>query len=413
VPAGVEEPFAPVTEHALESTPAFESEPSYPPEPSYTPQPSYAPDPAFVHDPEYHREPTLEAGADYHAPESLTLHAPGERSTPEPPMLSVARDQDRSGWRVFAFAAVAAVVVIVAVGLYLMRGSTDTASIDAKAGDAGAVTSERVSDPQPVTPSTSSSSAASSTNNTPVPPVVQEPSSPSVSAPAARGDAATPAGPASDSRGAPRAEKPPPVLPSEPVPSRPAPREPTSRNEDATATERAPAPRSSPRTPAVPAVPAEAPAATGRVLVRSTPAGARVLVDGMVRGETPVAVRDLEFGTHTIVIEAPGYPRWQQTVTLSAERPAQSFEVALDNAGAAAGAAGAPSAGVGLQIDSRPAGAQVWVDGVPAGVTPLLLPSVGVGNHSVRIELAGYQPWTTSVAVVTGERARVAASLER
>jgi len=138
-----------------------------------------------------------------------------------------------------------------------------------------------------------------------------------------------------------------------------------------------------------------------------------VLVDGMVRGETPVAVRDLEFGTHTIVIEAPGYPRWQQTVTLSAERPAQSFEVALDNAGAAAGAAGAPSAGVGLQIDSRPAGAQVWVDGVPAGVTPLLLPSVGVGNHSVRIELAGYQPWTTSVAVVTGERARVAASLER
>ena len=126
-----------------------------------------------------------------------------------------------------------------------------------------------------------------------------------------------------------------------------------------------------------------------------------------------MAVRDLEFGTHAIVVEAPGYPRWQQTVTLSPERPSQSFEIVLDNPGAASGGAGAPFAAAGLQVDSRPAGAQVWLDGRPAGVTPLLLPNVSVGTHSVRIELTGYRPWTASVSVVAGERARVAASLEQ
>ena len=132
----------------------------------------------------------------------------------------------------------------------------------------------------------------------------------------------------------------------------------------------------------------------------------------------------------TIAVDAPGYPRWQQTVTLTAERPAQSFEVALDNPGGASGAApagtppgtagsggrapaGTGTATAGLQIDSRPAGAQVWVDGRPAGVTPLLLPNVSVGTHSVRIELPGFRPWTTTVSVGTGERTRVAASLEQ
>jgi hypothetical protein len=158
------------------------------------------------------------------------------------------------------------------------------------------------------------------------------------------------------------------------------------------------------------------------VLVRSTPAGARVLVDGSPRGETPAAIRDLPFGTHTIVVEAPGYPRWQQTVTLTPERPAQSFEVALDNPGGASTGTGAGAAGsgagvaaataAGLQVDSRPSGAQVWIDGQPAGVTPLLLPNVAAGTHTVRIELPGFQPWTTSVSVRAGERARVAASLE-
>ena len=154
--------------------------------------------------------------------------------------------------------------------------------------------------------------------------------------------------------------------------------------------------------------------------MRSTPAGARVLVDGTPRGQTPAAIRDLTLGTHTIALVAPGYPQWERTITLTSERPSQSFEVALDGSGSLTPAAssvpapaGPRSAAIGLQIDSRPSGAQVWLDGAPAGVTPLFVPAVPSGSHQVRIELPGYRPWTTSVSVTAGEQARVAASLEQ
>ena len=66
-----------------------------------------------------------------------------------------------------------------------------------------------------------------------------------------------------------------------------------------------------------------------------------------------------------------------------------------------------------LLVDSRPAGASVFLDGRLIGTTPLSLPSVATGDHAVRIELAGYTQWTSSVRLAGGERRRIAASLER
>jgi hypothetical protein len=39
--------------------------------------------------------------------------------------------------------------------------------------------------------------------------------------------------------------------------------------------------------------------------------------------------------------------------------------------------------------------------------------NVDAGPHVVKLERDGYGPWSTSVRVVTGERLRVSASLER
>jgi hypothetical protein len=66
-----------------------------------------------------------------------------------------------------------------------------------------------------------------------------------------------------------------------------------------------------------------------------------------------------------------------------------------------------------VQVLSRPEGAEVFIDGEMVGRTPLVVPSVRPGVHDVRLELAGRRPWTTSVRVVPGDRARVAASLEQ
>ena len=66
-----------------------------------------------------------------------------------------------------------------------------------------------------------------------------------------------------------------------------------------------------------------------------------------------------------------------------------------------------------LQVDSRPRGARVFLDGRLVGTTPLNLADVTPGTHAVRIDLTGYRRWVTTVNVTAGARARVAASLER
>lgn len=64
-------------------------------------------------------------------------------------------------------------------------------------------------------------------------------------------------------------------------------------------------------------------------------------------------------------------------------------------------------------IDSRPAGARVFVDGRLVGTTPLLLDDVAPGDHAVRFELEGFDPWSATARVTGGERVRVSGSLEQ
>jgi hypothetical protein len=164
------------------------------------------------------------------------------------------------------------------------------------------------------------------------------------------------------------------------------------------------------------------PADAGRLLVRSTPAGAHVLVDGKDAGPTPVTVHDLPSGTHVVRIARDGYTTEERRIAITAARPAQSLEVELTRPRASMDRAAAPApstpgtvgrfVGV-LVIDSRPSGANVFVDGKLAGRTPVEVSSVDAGSHALRLELDGYQRWTSAVRVVAGERNRVTASLER
>ena len=66
----------------------------------------------------------------------------------------------------------------------------------------------------------------------------------------------------------------------------------------------------------------------------------------------------------------------------------------------------------GLRIDSRPAGAAVFVNNQEIGHTPIVLSSLQAGSRAVRIQLGGYAPWSRSVRVVANEHATVLAVLE-
>jgi hypothetical protein len=75
-----------------------------------------------------------------------------------------------------------------------------------------------------------------------------------------------------------------------------------------------------------------------------------------------------------------------------------------------------PAAPVGryvgtLVIQSEPAGARVFVNAHALGVTPLVLANRPAGSHVVRIEHDGFERWSASVQVVTGDKAVVNAKL--
>ena len=162
------------------------------------------------------------------------------------------------------------------------------------------------------------------------------------------------------------------------------------------------------------------PAADGRLLVRSRPTGARVSIDGKDRGVTPAAIRELARGAHRVRVTQDGFAPAERRIVITAIRSARSMTVALTKTRAAAAARGAQTAAApsgrftgALAVESRPAGARVFMDGRLVGTTPMALPSVRSGPHAIRLEHAGYRRWSSSVRIVASEKNRVTASLER
>jgi serine/threonine protein kinase len=152
---------------------------------------------------------------------------------------------------------------------------------------------------------------------------------------------------------------------------------------------------------------------SGRVVVRSTPAGAAVMIDGQSRGVTPLTVDDLALGTYRIEVSHPGHDTRLQWVTLSERRPERSIDAELRATSVPAPATATRKSTFGsLHVASRPSGAQVFVDDNLIGTTPLLLSNVAPGSRRLRIELSGYRIWTSAVQITPSERFRVSASLE-
>ena len=320
-------------------------------------------------------------------------------STPDDDVAAAAAPSGMPPWALWAAALAAGVLVCALGGLALLRWGTPSGSSASAAAGATAGTPTQTQAAPSVPPAKVGASAhvSAPTPSASRPPSdVPEPTAEPVEAPATAPPQRTTAPPAAV-RSAPR----PSATAAAPA-SRPA-------------TTAAVAPR-----PATPAVP-------GRLLVRSSPSGAEVFVNGERRGVSPVAVRDLPLGAYAVRVVRPGFEPSQQRVVLEAGRPARALEVTLTRASAAAAPAappGSPAAATtatstatstattgSLLIESRPSGARAFVDGAEVGRTPVTVPAATVGARAVRIQLPGYLIISTTTRVEPGTRARVAVTL--
>ena len=202
-----------------------------------------------------------------------------------------------------------------------------------------------------------------------------------------------------------------PALVSSPVqPETPTPVEPDTPTSVAAVEAPSPAPPPAPpQTPTPSPTPAPAPAASdGRLLVRSTPPGAQVTVNGEPRGTTPLALSDLQYAAYDVRLTFEGYETEDRRLTISADDPIAAVQAQL----APVAVAGNAPLGVGsIFVDTRPPGVQVWLDQEFVGDTPMVIPNVATGSHNVEFKRDGYREWATTVQVGSETQARVTASL--
>ncbi len=138
--------------------------------------------------------------------------------------------------------------------------------------------------------------------------------------------------------------------------------------------------------------------AQGTAVFNSVPEGASIAIDGTPRGVTPLRV-SLAAGAHSVEITSGTASRKLPIMVEAGAVVSQYVELAA-----------APVASGGrLEIGSDPPGAQVTLDGVPKGTTPVVVSDVPPGQHRVTVS-AGDKTINRTVNVTRGTTATLVVS---
>ncbi len=138
---------------------------------------------------------------------------------------------------------------------------------------------------------------------------------------------------------------------------------------------------------------------TGTLSVNSTPIGASVYLDGAYKGVTPLELKNVSMGTHTVKVSLENYAEALKSVDVKYKDAANlNFNLS-------------PLPGK-LAVTSTPQGAKVTVDGKNAGETPVYGYEISAGSHKVSVSLSGYKTQTETVEILANQPKTLNVSLE-
>jgi len=129
----------------------------------------------------------------------------------------------------------------------------------------------------------------------------------------------------------------------------------------------------------------------GHLNLVTTPANdVEIWIDNEFRGNTPMVVRNLTHGTHTIELAADRFLPFSETIEIEGLDQEQEIQIELT-----------PAWG-DVAFSSQPAGADVIVSDEIIGQTPLTS-EILQGDHDIRIKLSGYKAWSDTISVTANE----------
>jgi len=150
-------------------------------------------------------------------------------------------------------------------------------------------------------------------------------------------------------------------------------------------------------------------ASTGILVVDSSLPGAMVSLDGNGQGNTPCTIDALAPGIHSLVVSLDGYYPFEGEVNIAAGGTSYQT-VSLAPATSPEMTSGSMSRGEGATevfITSSPPTADVIVDGIYQGLTPLRLSSLSPGTHTVELAFPFFRNYRETFSLSTGEHREI------
>ena len=138
----------------------------------------------------------------------------------------------------------------------------------------------------------------------------------------------------------------------------------------------------------------------GLLLVRTVPEGADIVIDGISYGAAPRVITTLNTkDRHKAELRLAGYQKSVIEIKFNGRSPLVREETLVRDSGA-------------LEVLSEPAGAEVSINGIARGKTPVSVADVPKGTITVKFHLDGYKDETRSVSLSAGESQTLSVSLE-
>jgi formylglycine-generating enzyme required for sulfatase activity/TolB-like protein len=142
--------------------------------------------------------------------------------------------------------------------------------------------------------------------------------------------------------------------------------------------------------------------ATGRLRVTSKPPGAKITVDGVAQGSTPRLVAKLEVGEHLVMVAKEGFKPYSEKVQVKSSGQAL-VNVKLEKLFYGR-----------LKVTSQPVGAEVFLDSLSKGTTPLAglaFDSLEAKSYKLLVTAKDYEPYEAAVTLAPNEAKTVEAVL--
>jgi hypothetical protein len=142
------------------------------------------------------------------------------------------------------------------------------------------------------------------------------------------------------------------------------------------------------------------PVGYGSIYVESSPVGAQIYFNGNYRGLAPLTINEVWPGSYAIRAELNGYSPYSTTTSVYQGRQSNVFcsLSRLDTMGV-------------LYILSTPSNADVTLDGIYKGRTPLTLSNLAATTHILQLDHDGFYDWKSTVEVPAGGTRTVSGTL--